>query len=166
MFGWRASGLFACGGAALLLLAGASASLMETEALPPLPKARPERSELLASGDFVGAERCKLCHRSIYESWLLTPHARAFERVEQQQCLSCHRTGNQDGPAVQCEACHGAGGDYWPAEVMIDPDKARMAGLVHPDEARCRSCHDNQQPGHRREFAMPASPSEQRRWVH
>jgi len=113
-----------------------------------------------ASGEpsYIGALRCRLCHRDVYQSWKRTPHARASEPVPEgeDRCLVCHATSGWEVPEVQCEACHGAGGDYWPGEVMMDPEKAKAAGLKRPDEALCRRCHTNAEPGHRNDFTMPA----------
>ena len=59
------------------------------------------------------------------------------------------------------------GQDYWPAEVMIDPDKASMAGLVQPTLAVSRRCHDteNVEPEHRRDFVTPSEAAWEA-WVH
>lgn len=117
---------------------------------------------------FVGAERCKLCHRDVYESWRRTPHASTgtVDVDVGERCNTCHATeARTRRRGVQCEACHGAGGDYWPAEVMIDPDKASMAGLERPTEAVCRRCHDNDEADHDRGFVMP-SGSDWEVWVH
>lgn len=130
-----------------------------------------------AQPGFVGAERCKLCHRDVYESWLRTPHAstRTVVADADTSCDACHTTDvgtrrQPVRPGVQCEACHGAGEDYWPAEVMIDPDKALMAGLVQPTRAVCRRCHDteNVEPDHRRDMVMPRQDewAEWEAWVH
>jgi hypothetical protein len=109
---------------------------------------------------FVGAERCQLCHRSTYERWKATPHSRATASLdvdnETPSCLPCHTTGPTHLPGVQCEACHGAGGNYWPAEIMIDAAKRREAGLATPDEATCRRCHGSGLPGHTAHFEMPS----------
>lgn len=108
---------------------------------------------------FIGAERCKLCHRPIYVSWRSTAHARATDSLGAESpspsCLRCHTTGPAGFPGVQCESCHGAGGNYWPAEVMIDPVKVRDAGLIEPSERTCRACHGSALPGHARTFEMP-----------
>jgi len=115
---------------------------------------------------YVGGESCKLCHRSTYESWAATPHARArVPRDSADRCFSCHDTEALRLPAVQCESCHGPGSDYSPAEVMIDPEKAAMAGLVRPSIVVCERCHENEEPGHRGEFAMPER-NEFPRWIH
>lgn len=116
---------------------------------------------------YVGAARCRLCHRDVYQSWKRTAHARATASIPegQDRCLACHATSGRDLEGVQCEACHGAGSDYWPGEVMMDPEKAVMAGLRKPGEAVCRRCHASAEPGHRPDFAIPP-PGELARVVH
>ncbi len=109
--------------------------------------------------EFVGMDRCKLCHRAIVQSWSKTAHRRASDTLgpteRSARCLECHSTGSGAFPGVQCEACHGAGGNYWPAEVMLDPEKAREAGLIEPKESVCRSCHGSGLPNHPSRFSMP-----------
>lgn len=118
---------------------------------------------------YLGAERCKLCHREIYQSWAGTPHRRASEVVpkipENDRCLACHATRGRELEGVQCEACHGPGADYSTAEVMIDVEKAVMAGLVRPATVSCLRCHENEEPGHRQRLTMPA-PWEWPRAIH
>ena len=59
------------------------------------------------------------------------------------ECLKCHATGaSAEMPGVQCEACHGPGSDYKSMKVMKDRDASVAAGLVLPDEATCRGCHE------------------------
>jgi len=68
-------------------------------------------------------------------------------------CLGCHATAAdaeawekedtflpEDG--VQCETCHGPGSEYATAEIMMDRDKAMMAGLTMADERMCMQCHN------------------------
>jgi hypothetical protein len=108
---------------------------------------------------FVGAERCKLCHRSIYQAWASTAHRRATDSTtvgdRPRGCLRCHATGPAGLAGVQCEACHGPGRNYSRPEVMMDPDKARQAGLVEPSESLCRTCHGSGLPEHSSQFSMP-----------
>jgi 2',3'-cyclic-nucleotide 2'-phosphodiesterase (5'-nucleotidase family) len=99
---------------------------------------------------FVGAEKCKECHDTIYASWLETPHAYAFDTLERnsrefdRDCTPCHTTGfyklgGFSGLAatpelinVQCESCHGNGYDHAQnAEVLPKVNAA----------AGCTSCH-------------------------
>ena len=108
---------------------------------------------------FVGADRCRLCHGSVYRAWKNSVHAGATDSIlgkeHRQGCLECHATGPNVLPGVQCESCHGAGGNYWYPEVMMDPAKARGAGLVEPTESVCPSCHGSSLPDHSSQFSMP-----------
>ena len=77
------------------------------------------------------------------------------------ECLSCHVTGH-DAPAAQkeasytleegvsCEACHGAGSSYWKMTTMkklaAGEQDAKEVGLITPDEALCRQCHNEKSP--------------------
>jgi hypothetical protein len=112
---------------------------------------------MAAGASYVGAEKCKLCHRAVYESWARTAHARASESTApaEERCLSCHATRGRELPGVSCESCHGPGSDYSAPEVMIDPEKAEMAGLIRLSIEVCERCHENDEPDHRRGFAMP-----------
>lgn len=90
-------------------------------ASPPASRS-PEVAPAAPAHARVGPDRCKGCHRIQHQSWLASPHAEK---------------------KVDCEACHGNGGDYWPAAVMRDRAKAIAAGLVLPDLASCRRCHED-----------------------
>lgn len=70
----------------------------------------------------IGAEKCKICHKVQFASWVETAHAK--------------RT-----PPLDCESCHGPGSEYKSLEVMKDPEKAKAAGLVIPTATFCGSCH-------------------------
>jgi len=70
----------------------------------------------------IGAEKCKVCHKVQFASWSESPHAKRM-------------------PPLDCESCHGAGSEYKKLSMMKDPDKARAAGLVQPDEEFCKICH-------------------------
>lgn len=122
-------------------------------------------------GDFqyVGVAACSMCHKgaakgSIYEIWLASPHARAFENLDAESrknevCLACHTTGHGKPLAanvtpgkmvnVQCEACHGPGSDYKSLAVMKNRAEALGKGLVLPSRERCLGCHEGKFPaGH------------------
>lgn len=109
---------------------------------------------------YVGAEKCKMCHKAEFEAWSATPHAKAFdvlkpEEQKKAECTKCHVTGaTAEGTAlngVQCEACHGAGSEYkkptimskakWAADKAAAMKVAKEAGLVMPVEADCVKCH-------------------------
>ncbi|MDM7916519.1 MAG: multiheme c-type cytochrome [Candidatus Eisenbacteria bacterium] len=135
-----------------------------TEATTPAPAAAP-------AGNFkyVGVQACAICHKgaskgSIYEVWLASPHAQAFEALgaenqKNEVCLRCHTTGFGKALAagvtpdkmvnVQCEACHGPGSEYRPMAVMKSRPAALEKGLVLPTEQVCMQCHGGPFPeGH------------------
>ena len=103
---------------------------------------------MLASGvqaqdhEYVGAEKCKMCHKVQYNSWLETTHAKATDEAKastdrefSSDCLTCHATNADEALAgVQCEACHGAGNDYKKMSIMKDVEKAKANGLVIPTQ--------------------------------
>jgi nitrate/TMAO reductase-like tetraheme cytochrome c subunit len=102
---------------------------------------------VVGAADYIGAAKCKMCHKLQYESWSGLDHAKAFEQLKPEdqgnaECLKCHATGGSaDLPGVQCEACHGPGSDYKSMKVMKDVDAAVAAGLVIPNEQTCLGCH-------------------------
>lgn len=97
---------------------------------------------------YIGAEKCKMCHKVEYTSWSEMKHKGAFDLLPTEdqgkaECLKCHATGGTvDMPGVQCEACHGPGSSYKSMKVMKDHDASVAAGLVLPDEALCKTCHE------------------------
>lgn len=113
------------------------------------------------AADFITSTKCKMCHKGakkgeVFEKWEKGPHAKAFESLKAKgedknpKCLECHTTG-YDGSAykeegVGCEACHGAGSDYKSMSVMKDKAKAMEKGLIAPDEALCKKCHNEKSP--------------------
>ena len=124
-----------------------------------------------AAHDYVGAAKCKMCHKAEFTAWSETGHAKAFDVLSDEEkknpaCISCHTTGTDaEGvliEGVQCEACHGAGADYKSAKIMnkkkweADPDAhkkmAMDAGLVYPVEADCVRCHKKEGNPNFKEF--------------
>jgi len=99
--------------------------------------------------EYVGADKCKMCHKVQYSSWETTTHAKATEaakasteRTFAPDCLKCHATNaSEDFPGVQCESCHGAGGDYKKMSIMKDLEAAKANGLVIPTQETCDGCH-------------------------
>jgi len=101
---------------------------------------------------YIGADKCKLCHKIEYTSWATTKHAKAFDSLKpeektKKECYECHVTGGKtELPGVQCEACHGPGSGYKTISVMKDKQKAIAAGLVIPTEKVCVQCHNKKSP--------------------
>ena len=101
---------------------------------------------------YVGADKCKPCHKIEHTSWSTTKHANAFSSLapadqEKPDCVQCHVTGGKkELPGVQCEACHGPGSDYKTISVMKSKEKAVAAGLVIPTEKVCVQCHNKKSP--------------------
>jgi hypothetical protein len=99
--------------------------------------------------EFVGAAKCKMCHKVQYASWETTKHAKATETAKAAtdrewgaDCLTCHVTNaSEDFQGVQCEACHGAGADYKKMSIMKDQEAAISNGLVIPTQTTCDGCH-------------------------
>lgn len=90
-------------------------------------------------------------------------------------CLACHTTGHgKDGGypekvtaenekqakamgSISCEACHGAGSLYLEyknekrkqdKEATFTTEEMMKYGLVKPDEANCKTCHNEKNPTH------------------
>jgi nitrate/TMAO reductase-like tetraheme cytochrome c subunit len=101
----------------------------------------------VAEPTYIGAAKCKMCHKTEYTSWEGLAHAKAIERLKPEEqskaeCLKCHATGGSaEMPGVQCEACHGPGSEYKSMSVMKDREKAIAAGLTLPDKDTCLRCH-------------------------
>jgi hypothetical protein len=71
----------------------------------------------------IGNDKCKMCHKVQFASWAESAHAARM-------------------PPLDCESCHGPGSEYGKLAVMKDPEQARAAGLVTPDDAFCSTCHE------------------------
>jgi hypothetical protein len=116
--------------------------------------------------EYIGAAKCKMCHNKPpkgeqYNKWAASPHAKAFKDLKgddakNPKCLKCHATafGLKLGGAqtitmeegVSCESCHGPGSKYKSPTIMKDLAKAKEAGLIIPDEALCKKCHNSESP--------------------
>lgn len=113
-----------------------------------------------------------------YDIWAGNPHARAYETLlsdysqevakekqiadpsKSEFCLKCHVTG-YTAPAeqkaatykteegVSCEACHGPGELYKSMKVMKNRELALQNGMILPDEALCKGCHNPESPTYR-----------------
>lgn len=132
--------------------------------------AKPAKEEV--KHDFVGVDKCKVCHKAQFTAWSATGHAASFgklsvEEKAKPECVVCHTTGKlavDDSllEGVQCEACHGAGGDYKSAKIMNkkkwadDPATQKAmaidAGLIYPVEEDCKKCHKKEGNPNFKEF--------------
>jgi len=119
---------------------------------------------------YVGNSKCKMCHKGeakgfVWENWLETKHAKSMESLNAEKgetkdpkCLKCHVTGfgaetgynvetpNEDLANIGCEACHGPGSEYKSLTIMKEREKAVAAGLIIPNEATCKICHNEESP--------------------
>lgn len=124
---------------------------------------------MIYAADYIGVKKCKMCHKGakkgeVFEKWEKSPHAKAFETLKAKgeeknpKCLECHVTGFNAGgykvgdanaadfEGVQCENCHGPGSEYKKMSVMKDKKKSIELGLIIPDEAVCKKCHNEKSP--------------------
>lgn len=109
-----------------------------------------------------------------YNIWAKGPHAKAMETLSGDEakkiaaekgisdpttdvaCIKCHSTvGNVDksliatakvDEGVGCESCHGPGSMYKGASVMKNRELALSKGMIIPDEALCKTCHNEESP--------------------
>jgi len=116
-----------------------------------------EETAKKAEHDYIGAKKCKLCHKKdgTYTSWEKTAHAFAYDSLsaedqKNKDLLKYYTTGTTAKgtllTGVQCEACHGPGSDYKKKSIMEDREKAIANGLLIPDENTCKSCHNEKAP--------------------
>jgi hypothetical protein len=105
--------------------------------------------------EYVGKDKCKLCHKQQHDSWLTTVHAKAWEALKPEEqksdsCSVCHSTGKDAAgvliTGVQCEACHGAGSAYKTQANMKDVKLAMANGLIMPTKEVCVKCHNAKSP--------------------
>ena len=127
-----------------------------------------ERPPAAIAGDYVGVNRCKMCHFKQFKTWKGNRHPHAFDTLpekyrEDASCLKCHATGLghpggfkslEETPkmaGVQCEMCHGPGQAH--AEFMmehaeeVDDEAVAKRGVellvrgVERARSSCWKCH-------------------------
>ncbi|MFQ5498961.1 MAG: multiheme c-type cytochrome [Candidatus Zixiibacteriota bacterium] len=125
-------------------------------------------AEEKVSHDYVGAKKCKTCHKKYFKAWSKTGHAKAYdllsdEEKKNEECVGCHITGTTAKgvllEGVQCERCHGPASDYKSMKIMskkkwkADPEKYKKlaveAGLLYPTEETCVECHNKKSPNYK-----------------
>lgn len=115
---------------------------------------------------YIGADKCKMCHNKPekgeqYNKWKAGPHANAMsslsaEEAKDPKCLKCHSTAAAvdakmiatltAAEGVSCESCHGPGSLYKSMSVMKSREQSIAKGLIIPDEALCKTCHNEESP--------------------
>ncbi|HBU48157.1 MAG TPA: hypothetical protein DEB46_07570 [Myxococcales bacterium] len=111
---------------------------------------------------YLGSSACKNCHPAAYDTWLKTPHSKAWKTLEEAgrnydyACVKCHSAGFDDAQGfckvseagdrinVGCESCHGPGSKHAKTgdKRLIERDRG-LAG--------CTSCHH---PPHTKAFHL------------
>ena len=109
-----------------------------------------------------------------YNIWLKGPHAGAMKTLASDEakkiatekgiadpttdaaCTKCHSTvagvdskliaSAKMDEGVSCESCHGPGSMYKGASVMKNRELAMSKGMIIPDEALCKTCHNEESP--------------------
>jgi hypothetical protein len=119
----------------------------------------------VAQNKYIGADKCKMCHNKPekgeqYNKWFSDPHSKAYAALKgddatNPKCLKCHATAACDASlnggvklteGVSCESCHGPGSMYKTLTIMKDRTKAIANGLIVPNEALCKKCHNSESP--------------------
>ncbi|MDI6704240.1 MAG: cytochrome c family protein [bacterium] len=103
--------------------------------------------------DYIGTEKCKMCHMKQYKTWEKMPHSTTFSRLKDEdvknpKCLKCHTTGYGKGgykdaattpnlKDVGCEACHGPGSLHMKAK---KEDRKKTINRILKNV--CVECHN------------------------
>ncbi len=123
-------------------------------------------NETAVDTSYVGAEKCKLCHVTEYETWSKTKHAEAYEVMDhayqmlketgrgirpwieigrtEEWCDECHTTGRYLNRSyvlknVQCERCHLAGKEH------VESGGGKATQSVDWSADLCKQCHGGSQ---------------------
>jgi hypothetical protein len=134
-------------------------SAANPDPIPPVPQGQAE---------YVGSERCGLCHVETLKLWKTTKHSHAVETLVKRDklfdnnCIGCHVTGyRQPGGSVLgklsytttvagntftknledvgCEVCHGPGSLHIASPISADNKPQHIQRKVADD--LCRGCH-------------------------
>ena len=112
--------------------------------------------ETYAKGDpdlFQSSKTCEPCHKKIYQKFMTTKHAQAWQtlekarRTEDRECWSCHAMGfgrktgfkntreTPDLANISCQLCHPVMHDHNDLEIKADLDFAL-------NQRACERCHN------------------------
>jgi hypothetical protein len=123
----------------------------------PAPPSGGETGNSGVTGQYVGSERCGLCHVDLHTEWAKTLHAAALDSLEEidqgtnSECLPCHTVGfgesggfvnratTNDLAGVGCEDCHGPARQHVNnvADRSLDPE-------VNIASSMCGTCHQGE----------------------
>jgi cytochrome c554/c'-like protein len=115
------------------------------------------------SPQYAGSQNCTVCHQSIHNTEMNTPHAGAFTNAQfvaeggqtNSSCLACHTVGyglptgfvskndsntNPRLAGVQCENCHGPAANH-----AANPDDPTAIPRVELAATVCGGCHTGPQ---------------------
>ena len=111
---------------------------------------------------YIGAERCKLCHRAVFESWQRTSHSSTAPVgvAAEERCLSCHTSGGaaQRGPVRSVP---------WAVKITGLRRSILRRRRWRDSSARRKrrvAVSRSDEPDHAREFVMP--PEASGIWIH
>jgi hypothetical protein len=153
--------------ASMTMLGGASPAIVAEDDPPPVRYVGVKGCKKCHQKSSIGKQ---------YKVWKDMKHAKAYEQLksdaavklaaklglekaphESDQCLKCHTTAfgvpkEQLGEkfdvtqGITCEVCHGPGEFFGKPEDKKLHREALGKGYVKPDEALCRSCHNDSSP--------------------
>ena len=111
------------------------------------------RGNKMEADRFLGDAMCRRCHEHIYQAWLATPHAAAYETLVEKErhgdsdCVECHTTGHGDPtgfvpPSEEELKAASTGPSPGDNEEEVSNAHAALAGSG-PDLAnvQCEACH-------------------------
>jgi hypothetical protein len=104
---------------------------------------KPKMSDATAA-EYVGAEKCKMCHSKQYKSWAETPHASAMKVLEEGKAEAIQamakaldvKLEGKASASEDCVACHVTG--FKLAGGYPQKEEAAMASV---SKVGCENCH-------------------------
>ena len=103
----------------------------------------------VAAGDepeYAGTNKCKMCHKAVYDSWEETPHAKALDNLkpgERAEVKTKHGLDPEKDYSADeaCLACHTVGYGK-PGGFAVEEDAKKMEKMVKNfGGIGCENCH-------------------------
>ncbi len=120
----------------ILLLAGTLLSAQTNPAAPAPSSVTAVPVYIGTSGNYVGEDRCRSCHKPEFTEFGKTPHAALQHKDSIKGCETCHGAGKLHSDAE--EAAHGDDAKAAAAAKLIFAFK----GNPKENSQRCLQCHD------------------------